>query len=151
MTQFQQGLDYSPFANGEYTLLIQHFVKTKIVGAACRHPSMSIVLLNDGTLIVGPNFQWNGATDFPDFDYIMRGSCFHDALYELFAAGSLDRNHYKNKADLMLKDIIIEDGCSRVVADMIYEGVSWLSPFAEAMGPTSAAVSSRSIRVPRRV
>lgn len=80
------------------------------------------IKLSDGILKVEAGYAWDGATGVPDNPDNMRGSLFHDALYQLIREGLLDRK-YKNFADALLRQICLEDGMGKFWADFIYKGV----------------------------
>lgn len=80
-------------------------------------------LLEDGRLFAREGYCWDGASG-PAFDTktIMRGTLFHDALYQLMREGHILR-HYRKKADLLLKGICLEDGMWKVRANWVYWAV----------------------------
>jgi hypothetical protein len=76
------------------------------------HPIMlPFVRLNvDGVLYLAPGYAWDGpsgpAIDTKNF---MRGSLYHDALYQLMRAGMLDPE-WRQAADELLVETCKEDG-----------------------------------------
>lgn len=68
-----------------------------------------IRLSASGRLFLRRGFPWNGASG-PTWDdrSNMRGSCVHDALYELIAAGLLGLE-WREPADKELRRILVED------------------------------------------
>lgn len=78
----------------------------------------------NGRLTVREGYIWNGASG-PTFDTksSMRGSLFHDALYECMRREVLPLT-IKDKADRILHDICTEDGMIPIRADAWYDAVS---------------------------
>jgi hypothetical protein len=83
-----------------------------------------IKLSPDGTLTVKSGYAWDGASG-PTIDThdTIRGSLFHDSLYQLMRRKLLP-GKYRNIADILLKDICIEDGMHEFRAEYWYIGVS---------------------------
>jgi hypothetical protein len=75
-----------------------------------------IALSFAGRLTARTGYAWDGPSgptiDTPDS---MRGSLFHDALYQLMRLGLLDQK-YRPIADKLLHDICIEDGMNHLRA-----------------------------------
>lgn len=46
-------------------------------------------LTTDGWLVINTLYGWDGATKFPDFDWIKTPSAIHDALHAAIAAGAI--------------------------------------------------------------
>ena len=80
------------------------------------------MILSDNALTVRGNYCWDGPSG-PTFDTktFMRGSLFHDALYQAMREGLLDRKHRKY-ADELLRKICLEDGMSKFRAWYVYHG-----------------------------
>ena len=82
-----------------------------------------IELAADGTLTVKASYAWDGPSgptiDTKDF---MRGSLVHDALYQLLRERRLPREE-RRYADVLLRDICLEDGMSRLYAWIVYWSV----------------------------
>src|SRR5690242_11685332 len=74
-----------------------------------------------GKLTVLQDYAWDGATGVPDGGDILRGSLFHDALYQLMRQGLLD-HMWRDSADRLLRTLCIEDGMSPVFANFVYQG-----------------------------
>lgn len=96
-----------------YQLYEADVVQTKII------PSAAIVLpficlYGSGVLYLAPGYAWDGpsgpAIDTPNF---MRGSLYHDALYQLMRAGLLDIK-WREAADELLVETCKEDGMSSI-------------------------------------
>ncbi len=84
-----------------------------------------ITLSRTGELIIKKGYAWDGATFLPDSTTVMRGSVTHDALYQLMREGKLDRERWRNQADIDLKTICMEDRMSPAYAWFIYLGLRW--------------------------
>ena len=67
-----------------------------------------VALKTTGTLHIKKGFLWDGATCFPDFDWIIRASLVHDALYKLIFCGLLPPS-LRLVADTMLKALLTQD------------------------------------------
>ena len=82
-----------------------------------------IDLYYDGHMIIREGYCWDGPSG-PTIDTknFMRGSLIHDALFQLMREGKLLRSRRKD-ADLLLKQICLEDGMSRLRAWWVYKGV----------------------------
>ena len=82
-----------------------------------------VVLLKNGYLAIHKGFAWDGpsgpAIDTANF---MRGSMVHDSLYSLMRSWHLPTT-FKDQADVLLREICIEDGMSSVRAWWVYAAV----------------------------
>lgn len=76
-----------------------------------------------GILTISAGYAWDGASG-PAIDTknFMRGSLVHDALYQLIAIGILPPNQ-RQYADLMLKEIVLEDGMNPIRAWWVHLAV----------------------------
>jgi len=81
------------------------------------------VRLKNGELLVRKHYAWDGPSG-PTFDTksFMRGSLFHDVLYQLMYNGQLDKK-YRKYADQLLRQICREDGMNRIRAWYVYRSV----------------------------
>lgn len=110
----------------KYQLATQYSVKVKIIP----NQNKNIKLLNflklntDGMLVIEEGYAWDGASG-PAIDTptLMRGSLVHDALYQLMRHKLIDRLKYRKAADKELKKICLEDGMSKIGAEIVYMGV----------------------------
>jgi hypothetical protein len=76
-----------------------------------------------GRLTCSLGYQWDGASFIAvDTATIMRGSLFHDALYQLMREGVVSRKNRK-KADQILRDLCLADGMTRIRAAWVYSFV----------------------------
>lgn len=81
------------------------------------------ISINDDVLYISAGYAWDGPSG-PTIDTksFMRGSLVHDALYQLIRGGII-RNDFRINADGFLKEICIEDGMNRIVAEIVYRSV----------------------------
>jgi hypothetical protein len=81
------------------------------------------MLTTNGILQILEGYAWDGPSG-PTIDTknFMRGSLVHDVLYQAIRMGVLPKE-YKDSADLLLRDICIEDGMSKIRAWWVYYGV----------------------------
>ena len=81
------------------------------------------ISLDAGRLIVRYEYAWDGCSG-PTIDdkTNMRGSLFHDALYQLMREGLVDRNHRKY-IDILFWEICRNDGMGRIRAWYYYRAV----------------------------
>ena len=80
------------------------------------------LIVVSGRLFIQKGYAWDGATCWPDFDSIMRGSLVHDALYQLIRLGYIDPIRRKD-ADKLLRQMCLEDGMMPFHAWLVYTGV----------------------------
>ena len=79
--------------------------------------------LKGNVLKVTAGYLWDGSSGpTVDTESTMRGSLFHDALYQLMRSGLLPQG-YKHHADNLYHDLIVEDGMSKWRAWMHFNGV----------------------------
>lgn len=81
-----------------------------------------IELSKQGVLTIKKGYCWDGATGAIDTETFMRGSLFHDALYQLMHDKYLPYS-YRKKADKLLYDVCREDGMSWFRARYVYAAV----------------------------
>lgn len=87
-----------------------------------------IRLMPDGWLLIRKGYAWDGATFFPDFDWIVRGSLIHDALYQLIRERRLPVET-KEIADRLLAECCKEDRAWSWQAGMVALGVERFGDF----------------------
>lgn len=77
-----------------------------------------------GRLTLAAGYAWDGASgpaiDTPTF---MRGSLVHDALYQLMRLGVISKDTGRRPADMLLRQIVREDGMWVVRAWWVYHAV----------------------------
>jgi hypothetical protein len=76
----------------------------------------------DGILHIYRSYAWDGCTNAPDTDSNLLSGLVHDALYQLMQVGVLDKS-FKSDADNMLRDIMISQGSSRIIAAIFHAAV----------------------------
>jgi len=80
-------------------------------------------LTKDGLLTIHAGYAWDGPSgptiDTPSF---MRGSMVHDSLYQAMRLGLLPQACRKD-ADIILRNLCLEDGMWRVLAWWVYRAV----------------------------
>jgi hypothetical protein len=85
-----------------------------------------IQLTEAGQLTIKAGYAWDGPSGpTVDTKNFMRGSLVHDALYQLMREreNQLPLATYRNQADLLLRDLCIEDGMSTLRAGWVYQAV----------------------------
>jgi hypothetical protein len=95
-----------------------------LVLVPCDPPYISEYLsLANGVLTCFSGYEWDGASG-PAIDTanFMRGSLFHDALYQLMHEGVIPWKNRK-RADKILREICLADGMSKIRAWWVYVGV----------------------------
>jgi hypothetical protein len=117
---YKKGYKYQ--LHKDYILDIPKHLTTLIPSASVYNTF--VILKVDGTLIIKEGYAWDGPSG-PTFDTanFMRGSLVHDCLYELIREGHLP-NSARHDADLLLKQICLEDGMSRVRAWWVFTAVT---------------------------
>lgn len=80
-----------------------------------------ILLLPKGKLIIKKEYAWDGATCFPDYDWIMTPSLVHDALYQLISMDLLGMKHRKYIDKLLMGLSKERDG--NFLPNVVYRGV----------------------------
>jgi len=79
-----------------------------------------------GKLTVKKGYAWDGPSG-PTLDTVnaMRGSLFHDALYQLMRENYITRNGNRKLADKVLRDIARADGMTKARSWAWYRAVQW--------------------------
>lgn len=67
-----------------------------------------ITLSTEGNLVIREQYAWDGATMFPDFKVVIRGSLVHDALCQLIRLKHLPESVLPT-VHKILSDIVEED------------------------------------------
>jgi hypothetical protein len=82
-----------------------------------------VILSDNGFLTIRKGYAWNGASG-PTWDTknSIRASLLHDAVYQLIRLGLVEAS-WKEKADNLLHDVLVEDGMNIVRAEIWEEGV----------------------------
>jgi len=86
-------------------------------------------ITSDGQLLLREGYAWDGVSGpVADTKINMRGGLVHDALYQLLRNDILPRE-YQIVADIVAKNIWIEDGMWAWQAGMYYRVLRTVSPF----------------------
>lgn len=76
--------------------------------------------VKDGVLIIAENYAWDGASGpVVNTENTLKATLVHDGLYQLMRLGKLPRSCRK-AADKEMKQIMIENGCSKHRANLWY-------------------------------
>jgi hypothetical protein len=119
--KYRKGYKYQLYEDYEIATTIQPY----------RNVSNDYVAIDgSGLLTVFKGYAWDGPSG-PTFDTktFMRGSLVHDAIYQLIRHKSIAL-YYKAYADILLRDICIEDGMNRIRAWYVYHSVKNFADFA---------------------
>lgn len=90
--------------------------------------------ISQGILVIAARYAWDGASFMP-YKWFgtpkawLTPSLMHDALYQLFREGLLDRQ-YREAADRLFLEMLIERGVWRIVAWVAYWAVRVFGNFA---------------------
>lgn len=114
-------LKYRDITDYKYEVVETYVHQTEITGCSCKMEHLT--LLDDGILVVSPGWKWDGASG-PTYDdpSNIRASLIHDALYCLMRCGMLKQS-YREYADDLLRDVLIDDGMSELRANLWYASV----------------------------
>lgn len=96
-----------------YQLTRNLVVETGIKGFLLETPY--VTLFKSGLMVLHRGYAWDGASSFPDFDWIIRGSCAHDGGYQLIRLGLLPMK-YRAVFDTLLGKHCAQDGAIKFVA-----------------------------------
>lgn len=88
-----------------------------------------IILDKEGKLTIRKGYQWDGATG-PIADTIetFRASLAHSALYALMRWNILSSRQYRKEADMLFKELCLEDGVSKLRASAYYKALRKFVP-----------------------
>jgi hypothetical protein len=114
-------LYYRDITRFKYLVTDDFWHQTELLG--CQASAPLIFLDDDGLLRIIAGYMWDGPSgptiDSPEG---MRGSLVHDALYELMRRGVLEQK-YREYADKLFKEIILQDGMSETRAHLWFDAV----------------------------
>lgn len=83
-----------------------------------------VELTQSGLLRLAKGYAWDGPSGpTPDLPSFMRASLVHDALYQLMRHDLLDRFRYRKSADLLMRQLCVEDGMNPLLAAVAYGAV----------------------------
>lgn len=104
----------------KYQLIEAETFKTNIIGYSIDTPFIRLTLV--GVLTAKRGYAWNGANVIPDSKKVLRGSCGHDAGYQLISEGLIPATE-RIYVDELLRTCCIEDGTNTFYASIIYQAV----------------------------
>ena len=118
-------INYRSIKQWKYQLLETTSIKTVWKPEFVIRSSYEWVVLTPlGILTVKKGYAWDGPSGLSiDTENFMRGSLFHDALYQLMREGLL-KNIYnidRYPADILLWKTCLEDGMSKFRAGYVYK------------------------------
>jgi len=115
-------IDYRKLKNYKYQMLEDYELAIDIINYDI---DTEFIKLNSGLLQIMSGYAWDGPSG-PTIDTknFIRGSLIHDAFYQLIRDGNLPYS-YKKYADLLLRDICMDDGMSHFRASYVYLAVKW--------------------------
>jgi hypothetical protein len=93
MIRFQTGIKYQLFEDTKYDLQLQGIAITESYDG-----KFYGVDKDQRVLWAKAGFAWDGATSFPDFNWILEASLWHDVLHLLIAQGGIPTSE-NNKID----------------------------------------------------
>lgn len=106
---------YEMLEDWTHNLNCFHIYKNKYICLKCER------------IIVKKGFRWDGASGFPDSKKVLRASLIHDAFYQVIREDwSLKKNEkqsLKSYADLIFKEICIEDNTHNAIAFWLHRAV----------------------------
>jgi hypothetical protein len=109
----------------KHQLVEEYSVKTRIK-PRIKIETEYIILNSEGKLSVKKGYAWDGASGpVPDTRKVLRASLVHDALYQLMRTqpDKLPREDHRGDADLLFKEVCIEDGVVKSKAKVYYFGL----------------------------
>ena len=104
----------------KYQTALQHKTMISITGHDAESEFVS--LSPEGLLLIRSGYAWDGPTGYVLHTYrqrMMRGSLYHDALYQLMREGVLGRDHRQDADDVFLTTIL-EDKTPATLAHTAY-------------------------------
>ena len=118
---------YRKLRGYKYQLVAPYTHRTSLSGSSAHSRHAWIVLQDDGLLRLRKGYAWDGPSGpLVDTKNLMRGSLVHDALYQLMRESLLSIQR-RREVDQLLREILLEDGMSRIRASLVYWAVR--SPF----------------------
>ena len=104
----------------KYQLMEPYKCQIDITGQPGEVTDRWVVMDTEGVLEMRRGYAWNGASG-PTIDTrnFMRSSLVHDALYQLMREGKLSQDQ-RSVADVLLRQICLEDGMSYPRASWVY-------------------------------
>lgn len=107
----------------KYQLAEPFTIQTPVMGFKAHHGFLRLGV--DGVLTLKNGYASDGPSG-PTVDTLdfMRGAFVHDALYQLIRLGLIPEK-YKDAADILLRELCLEDGMNMVRAYFVYWAVRW--------------------------
>lgn len=116
-----------------YELIESHtFISKLAFGGLFSNERLFIVKTPEGdvSITLTRKTKWNGATCAPDFPKVVRGTAFHDTLYdckeEIAAAWGWSVCDVRRWADDVFNEVNKAEGFWRAVKRIYYRAVRWL-------------------------
>jgi hypothetical protein len=114
MTDSTKQIHYRPLTGYKYRLAHDMTVDVPWLDAHHIETANGLISVHGGTLTIKANYCWDGASGPTRDDRTnMRGSLYHDALYQMLRDGLLKQSLRPHIDDLFL-DMLREDGMGRV-------------------------------------
>jgi len=117
----RRDMKYELLGGWKYRLVEPIQRRTEIIGYNLYTPYCH--LYENGLLLLGVGYAWDGATGVPDTPEIMEAAAVHDALYQLMRLELLNREQWFEYANQLLCTMCIEKGMKMEDAKRIYWGV----------------------------
>ncbi len=96
--------------------------------------------LENGVLVVKKHYSWDGVTGMPvQLKSMIRASLVHDAFYQLLRKGRLQYAD-KDKADLLFKNMCVEDGLNKYLAYLAYLALKHFGDYAAKITDDKKAI-----------
>lgn len=117
-------INYSPVEHKKYKYRLDKEHIQKIKGF--QKFKNEYIELNYDEVRIKEGYMWDGATCAINTRNFMIGSLVHDVMYQCIRESNWvkrEKKAFKKFADLLLKEIVISCGMSRVRANIIYMGV----------------------------
>ena len=111
------------WARWKYELLEDYECMTNILGLRAAISTYA-TLYPSGKIAVNSGYRWDGASG-PTWDTVstMRASLEHDVFYQMMRLELLPQE-FAPIADVRFRNVLVEDGCSRLRAWYYYHGVN---------------------------
>lgn len=113
--------EYRSLRNWKYQLTKDYVVETGIFIPNLIYTNYFNMEI-EGKLTIKSGYAWDGATFYPDFKDIMRGSLVHDCLLQMVTEHFITPECRK-LADNLLKKICLDDGMPETEAHLVHQAV----------------------------
>lgn len=116
-------LRFENVSHYRYRLVDEYVYEQKLILPKTNIVTPFIKLDVDGKITLAKGYAWDGASGpVISQKVVARASLLHDALYQLMRLKKLDLS-YRELADMLFRDVCIDDGVSKIVASMYYRAV----------------------------